>query len=56
MLKFNHSTGHALYLCLKYSHVQLLICSHSLTYGRTLCTHSHREAVAPAIGKLKGSK
>ena len=26
--------------------------SHTFTYVRTQCTHSHREAVAPAIGNL----
>ena len=29
--------------------------THSLTYGRTLCTHSHREVVAPIIEKFRGS-
>ena len=26
--------------------------SHMFPYTRTLCTHLHRETVAPAIGKL----
>ena len=30
----------------------LFVFSHTSTYIRTQCTHSHREAVAPAIGSL----
>ena len=33
----------------------LFVPSHTSTYIRTQCTHSHREAVAPAIGNHRGS-
>ena len=33
----------------------LFVSSHTSTYIRTQCTHSHREAVAPAIGNPRRS-
>ena len=32
--------------------IEVFVPSHTFTYNRILCTHSHREAVTPAIGNL----
>ena len=32
--------------------IEVFVPSHTFTYNRILCTHSHHEAVAPAIGNL----